>query len=381
MFAILPGLQLFLLQNRDQVKYFKDDNPVEAMVLVIVIGAIILLSIIFHLIRGRVNTTIVGKTGKRTAAATPRKFNSFSFYRIASSYGLDREQTRLLEYVFRIDGVTDAERVMRNPALLDRHFRRAYKTIEKSSNNDDEVQQRLVKLFSLRNVIEAAPGIGGASASSGQIAENTPAVLISSKDNYPVRVISSRGQNIIIDMPKNALGTPVRLVRGTKVTLSFFTRSSKGFSYDGQVAGVVDTPNGSGLQITHSGKMKSLVKRMYRRKQTSTRCEFFLVFVEDAGNGKKKAPKLVVDSKRFSGTVQDVSIGGCSIKTSAPIQIGSRLKITMDYNESNLINVLGQVLRVNRSGPMGTIMHIKFLKVPRKAFNSISTLVFGYDEG
>lgn len=81
------------------------------------------------------------------------------------------------------------------------------------------------------------------------------------------------------------------------------------------------------------------------------------------------------------GNVLDVSIGGCSIKTVSPVQVGSRLKISIDYDENFVINVLGQVLRINRSGPSGAmIVHIKFLKVPRRAFNSISALVFGFDE-
>ena len=382
MSGIFTSQHFFLLQ----ASFFREDNPMDAVIIFAVLGGIILIAVVIRLIRGGGPSSgssfgsaksSGGKGG--SSAVSPRKFNSFSLYRISSAYGLDRDQAKLLEYVFRNEGVTDPEKVMKTPAMLDRHFRKAYKTIQRSSNNDDEAQQRLVKLFSLRNVIEAAPGQGGASPASSQLAENTPAVLSTGKENFPVRVQSSHGQNIVIDMPRNSLGSPIRLTKGTKVNLSFFTKSSKGFSYEGQVVGSVDTPKGPGLQVTHSGKMKSLVKRMYRRRQTSSRCEFFMVFIEDSG-GRKKAPKLIVDSKRFSGTVQDVSIGGCSIKTSAPIQIGSRLKITLECSEGVMISVLGHVLRVNRSGPMGTIIHIKFLKVPRKAFNSISALVFGYNE-
>ena len=66
------------------------------------------------------------------------------------------------------------------------------------------------------------------------------------------------------------------------------------------------------------------------------------------------------------------------MKSAAPIQAGSRLKIDIQ-SEDAPISVLGQVLRSNRSAA-GTIIHIKFLKVPRRAFNAISALVFGYGE-
>jgi len=376
MSGIMSELYFFLLQN--QVRYFKEDNPKELKIFLIVIGAVIVIAIVVRFITGGIGSSSAGGSKGKSGGSTsiPRKFNAFTLYSIASTYGLDREQTKLLEFVFRNDAVADPEKVLRTPALLDRHFKRAYKTIAKNSSSDDEAQQRLVRLFSLRNIIEAAPASGGA-PTAGQLAENTPAVLVCGKESYPVKVLSSRGQNVVTDLPRNALGTPVRLSKGSRITLSFFTKSSKGFSFDGHVVGAVDTMNGPGLQISHTGKIKALVKRMYRRRQAAIRCEFFLVFVEETG--KKSPPKLTVDTKRFTGTVQDVSIGGCSIKTSAPVQVGSRLKITLDYSDNFLISVLGQVLRANRS-PSGTIIHIKFLKVPRKAFNSINAFVFGYDE-
>ena len=378
MFGMFQTLHFFLLQDR--VKYFKDDNPMEGVILLIAVAVVVGGALLFHVIRNAFGGSVPGPGKSRGgAAATPRKFNAFTLHRIASAYGLDRDQTRLLEFVFRNDSVADPERAMKSPALLDRHFKRAYKSIEKTSETEEDTQQRLVKLFSLRNIIEAAPG--GDDPPSGRISENTPAVLVIDNESYPVKVIASRAQNVLTEIPRNALGTPVRLSKGMKVTLSFFTKSSKGFSLEGQITGSQETENGPALLISHSGKTKPLVKRKYRRKQTTIRCAFFLVHLDDSDSGRKKAPKLVVDNKRFVGNVLDVSIGGCSIKTVSPVQVGSRLKISIDYDENFVINVLGQVLRINRSGPSGAmIVHIKFLKVPRRAFNSISALVFGFDE-
>ena len=374
MIGIFPGSYSFLLQ----VKYFKDDDPRSAMILLIAIGGIIVFGVLFHFIRNGTGASI-GGTKTRTATVTPRKFNAFTLFRISSAYGLTREQTKLLEFVFRNDAVSDPERVMKNPALLDRHFKRAYKTIERNSDSDEDAQLRLARLFSLRNAIDAAPG--AVSSSTGpQLMENTPAILLYGNDSYPVKILLSRGLNVITEIPRNALGTPLRISKGAKATLSFFTKANKGFSIEGQISGTGNTVRGPGLKIAHSGKMKPLVKRQFRRKQATMKCELYLVRLEDSGNGRKKAAKLVIDNKKFSGTIQDISIGGCAIKTSAPIQAGSRLKINMDYSGNYLITVLGQVIRINRSGFTGTVIHIKFLKVPRRAYNSINSLVFGYDE-
>ncbi|MCL2479688.1 MAG: PilZ domain-containing protein, partial [Treponema sp.] len=334
-------------------------------------------SIIVHLVRNGIGATSTG--GGSHSSSAPRRFNTFAFHRIATSYGLDKEQTQLLEFVFRSSSVNDPERVMKSSALLDKNFKHAYKTIEKNADSDEEAQQRLSLLFSLRNAIESTPGNGAGIASTSQIPDNTPAVLTTDKESYTVRILSAKGETLISEIPRNALGSAVKIPRGTKITLSFFTKSSKGFAFESRVLGSAESAQGPALELAHSGRPRPLVQRRFRRKQVNTGCVFHLVFMDAAKTGRKQAPKLIVDNRRFTGNIIDISAGGCSIKTSAPVQVGSRLKIELDYNDESMIAVLGQVLRINRSGAIGTIIHIKFIKVPRRSYNNINSMVFGYD--
>ena len=371
MLGIFSGISLFLLQTTpDITDFFWEEDPRQVKIVLIALAVIIVIAIVVNIIRHGVGPGVV-------RGITPRKFNAITLFRIASQYGLDREQTKTLEYVFRNGAVADPGRVMDNMVLMDRHFKRAYRAIEKNSVSDEDAQERMAKLFSVRNVIEVSAG--SQDISPPRLSENTPAVLILDKDNYHVKVLSSRGHTVITEIPRNSLGSPVRIGKGTKLALSFFTKSSNGFSLAGQVAGYMDTDRGSGLQINHTGKLRPLAKRMYRRKQVSMKCAMFLVNIIESGE-KKKPPRLIVDPRKFAGAVQDISAGGCAIKTSAPIQVGSRLKISLDNNDSRYIHALGQVLRTNRSGAVGTILHIKFLKISRRAFNAISAMVYDYDD-
>ena len=360
-----------------QATYFKEDNPMDAMIIIIAIGAIVVVSILARLITRGFGGSSTAVKGAKAAAVTPRKFNAFTLHRVSAAYGLDKEQTKLLEYVFRNNSVSDPDHVMKNPVILDRHFKRVFKMIEKNSSTDEDAQQNILRLFALRNVLETTSTDDETPSLS--ITENSSAILACGTENYPVKILGSRGTNVVTDLPRNVLGTPVRISKGTKVTLSFFTKSSSGFSVDGQISGVTNTDRGTGLQITHSGRKKPLVKRKFRRRQVSIPGDLFFVNIVESGSGKKKTSKLVVDPRRFRGTVQDISVGGCSLKTSAPIPVGSRLKISIDYEDTYVITVLGQVLRSNRSNT-GTILHVKFLKVPPRSYNSISSLVFGYGE-
>ena len=372
MTAAISGMPLFLLQNW---VFWPEDDPMAAIIVLVGIGVIIVFSVVFKIFNKGMNISGAGRS--RLGALAPRKFNALTLHRIATAYNLDRKQTKFLEYVFRTNSVSDPFRVLQTPTLLDRHFKRAFRTIEKNSVTEEDAQENLEKLFSLRNTIEAGSGID--ETSPVRLSEKTPAILGTGKDNFPVKVITSRGNNVVIETPKNSLGTPIRLSKGTSVSLAFFTKSSNGFSLEGQITGPVHTDFGPGFQITHSGRAKPLVKRKFRRKQTDLKCEFFLVNVIESGKGKKKTSKLVVDNRKFKGAIQDISAGGCALKSSAPVPVSSKLKIVIDYDENHFINVLGQVIRSNRS-MAGTIIHIKFLKVPRRAFNSISTMVYGYND-
>ena len=368
------GLSTMMRFSLLQIRAFRDYNPAEYMVVAIPAGVLIILALIIHLIRHGVNTPVDGKEGRIIAG--PRRFTAFTLRRISSAYNLNREQTRLLEYIFRNDSVLNPERVMKNPDLLDRHFMHAFKAIEKNSKTDETAQIHINKLFALRYAIEATPD---PDAISFNPSENTPAILTNGKETFPVKIIRSQGLDVITDIPKSILGSPIRFSTRTPITLLFFSKSSNGYSVDGRVMGTVNTDFGAGLHITHSGKKKPLAQRKYRRRQIDLKCYFFFVNIQETGTGRKKESKLIVGTKKFLGNIKDISVGGCSIKTQIPIPVGSRLKITIYYNDNYTINVLGQVIRSNRSNK-GTILHVKFLKVPTNAYTSISTLVFGFGD-
>jgi hypothetical protein len=281
----------------------------------------------------------------------------------------------MLSFVMKNDGVADPERVLQSSNLLDRHFRRAFQTREHTTGSDEDTQQKRSVLFSTRNILEATTGGGIGVNSTRLIVESTPAVLIVNNDSYPIRVISSRGAYLIVENPTSAMGEPVKVERNSPVTLSFFTKSSNGFSVDSTVYGVAKAPGvGQVLQVVHSTAIKRLSQRRFRRRQTSVSIEFNLVRLEPGP--KRHEQRMVVDKRKALGTILDISIGGCSIQTSSAISAGVRIKIAFIAAKQHVV-ALGEVLRTNRNRG-GTIMHIKFLKVPRKSMNMINALVFEY---
>jgi hypothetical protein len=373
---VLSGIPWNLLQ--ENIQYFKEDDPMAGILLMIAIVSIVVISFVVNLIKNGIGATGIQSSMRKTA---PRKFSGFVLHRLAGVYKLNKEQTKLLEQIFRSHGITDPRRVMKDPKLLDEHFKRAYKTIERISGTEEARQQKISLLFSLRYTIENVQRIENTITTTQQIADNSNIALIIENESYPVRVFSSGKDTISVECPRNTQGKPLSIPKGSRVTLSFFTKSSTGYSFDTQVLGAVQTSKGPAIQIAHSFRAKPLnYQRKFRRKQTDMACNFYLIYIEDVKTGWKKKQKMSMDKHKYSGIVLNISIGGCAIKTNASVPAGSRLKIEFNKADSQPLAVLGQILRLNKSGSKGTIVHIKFIKVPRRAWNAINTMVFEYEE-
>ena len=368
----MPGItrmHLFLLQ------YFVEDDPMQARIVIIAIVVIVAIAIVSSVIRKGGGKGIAGGSG---GYATPKGYNSFILRRAAAPYGLDGEQVKLLDYVFRNGNVSDPVRIIRDSSALDRHFKRAYKSIKRDSRDEVKTQQNLAKLYVLRNAIEAAPVEDD--ITSSMPAKNTQAVINCDSDNYNVTIYFSNNRTIITEIPKNTVGTSIKVNSGTIVNLTYSSRSNNSYSLTCSYTGIEKTEQGAGFRLNSTGRPKPLRKRQTRRRQIDIRCEFFFVQLQQSGNGKNMTSKLIVSPKKFSGNIRDISAGGCSIKTPAAVQAASRLKINCIVGNNEQISVLGQVIRSNRSSA-GTVINVKFLKVPMRAFNSINTLVFGFNEG
>lgn len=133
-----------------------------------------------------------------------------------------------------------------------------------------------------------------------------------------------------------------------------------------------------GLENSDDVASGSKSQRRFTRKQVHINCMVYLIRVKKETVGRKKVTRLIMDNKKgFRGNIQDISTGGCAISTVAPLEGAPTLRI--DFTCSGMqVSVLGQVVRSNRSQSSGTVIHTKFVKIPRRAFIEINSMIFGY---
>jgi hypothetical protein len=355
-------LALYPLQvSASDFNFDNNISPKSMIIFLIVVAVIILVFVILNLSKKG--------TGGGGSGSSSKLFSYFTLHRLARNAGLNQAQIKMLDFAFKTDDVIDPEKSLTTPALLDRHFKRAYRVIE-TSNSEQETIRKHAVLFSARNILESS-SIGTIS-STRQLRDDSTLIINNGKDKLNVNVLSTKAENLVAETPKNILGSQVKIAKGTKLNVLYFTKANKGFSFQTKVVNYTNYHGHQAMLLAHSNQLKFLSQRRYRRKQTTIACFLSLVYIE--GSGKKQ--RMVVDKRRYNGSIADISVGGCSIKTTAPVKVGARFKIEFSQGDNNLA-ALGQVLRTNKVGP-NTVVHIKFLRVTQKSMNLINAFVYDY---
>ena len=338
----------------------------EVIGIFVVIGIIVIALVIVNSFAKKGGSAIKGKSGGGGGGGSGSGlFAVFAFHRIARNLGLDNEQAKMLDYVFKTDQVTEPERSIRNAELLDRHFRRAYRILDQTQGNANENQRKIAVLFATRNIIENS--VLEVLNSSRQIKEDTTFTVIYNKDRLNLRVVSVKGDYIDVEAPKNVLGSQIKIQKGTRLTVLFFSKNNKGFSFETRVVGYATKQGHPVMMLAHSNNVRFLSQRRFRRRQANMQCALNLVVIE--GTGKKQ--HLIADKKRYKGLITDISVGGCSIKVMNPIKAGAMFKVEFQISDI-ILTALGQVLRTNRTN-VNTIAHMKFLKISQKSMNTINS--------
>ncbi|MEE8440712.1 MAG: PilZ domain-containing protein, partial [Spirochaetia bacterium] len=133
--------------------------------------------------------------------------------------------------------------------------------------------------------------------------------------------------------------------------------------------------------IEHATNIRQSQKRRSPRRECDRPCYYYPVTVITVGRGRKAKKQAFVDkNRRIFGRFEDLSAGGCAIRTQVPLTAGSILKIDFEAADGTSISVFGRVRGVERTHNRGRLMHIMFTRVSRKNLNQIQSYVYGLVE-
>ncbi len=351
-----------------QISYIQESDPKLAIIVIIIFLAGITALIIKNVLSAKrvIKNTDSNAFSGFTAAAGggPR-----SVRRIAARYGLNAAQSDFLYRHLRKTKNPDTEALAANPSAFDAFLKQSYNQIEHSAENDKTAEEEKALLFSIRAALDDYEERGTKTPSSVAIVKKSGAgVLIGPKnEHYPVRILQSQGDRVLIETPRDVMGNLIRFPRGAELSLSVMTEAAQSVIIYAKILSYTK----AGKDLITELELAPLSDRQTKRRGRRRSSRFSCVFVHYVPNSKTPP------GTGSAGLIIDVSAGGCAIKTAAPLKAGVFARVDMDDSHGNKLPFIGRVVRTNRSGN-ATIMHIQFAKIPTNSLNTIYSQLFGY---
>jgi hypothetical protein len=306
-------------------------------------------------------------------------FNRLAFRRAARRYGLRKVQIDYLEHYARQYRARSPEFLLENPAALDKLIKKAIAEIEANEGDESLLEARKSVLFGIRDLAEKHKATGKTIRSTRELPSGLSFSLLTEEgETYPSHIYEVYHNGVSAALPKGNMSDEVRLGKGSKLSCTFYNKAGQGYSFTTKVLGYEARKGSSAMILSHSDSVTLLPNRQYKRKDLNSPCYFYFVRIEDAG--KKGGKRAVADSRRVMGTIENISAGGCSLRSANPLRAGDYLKIEFDTGKGETGSAVGKVLRVNKSKRYGGVMHIKFARSSRKTLNDIRSFVYGYEE-
>jgi len=360
-----------------QTRYWKESDPRSTLIGLAVIGGIVLVLLVANLISSRRKGS--SGTGGRAAAGGSSRFSRGDFRRAARNLGIVEEHAAFLERYARVLDIADSASLFRTKERLDGFFRDVYRRIDKHEESEQVAENEKATLFAIREYLTVRSTHGAPVRSSRQMAAKTTlSFILSDQSSHPSVLRSNEPGGLAVEPILDSLGQPKRVRRGTRMTVYFYPKPRQGYSFRTKVTGYEILGGRLAMILKHSDAVTALPARRHQRRELRAPCLFRRVAVELAGSGKHAARNVRVERMAWPGTVVDVSAGGLSLQSANPLDAGGYVKIEFDPGNGQLA-VFGSVVRMNRVRG-GGVMHVRFVKISRKAVNELLSFVYGYSD-
>ncbi len=348
----------------------RNDSPA-SWIFLIVLGAVAVIAMIVNAVKA---ATKGG--GVHRLASAPSSSKS-SFMRAARRRGIPDQDAVFLHDFAKALGTLNPEFVFQNTQKLDAFFRDAFNYIDKRSESEAVAEEGKARLFSIREGITQRALLGAPISSTRELDRNTTLSIVTPDDSIRpsvVRVVESGGLGV--ERPLDEYGDPIRVGRGTKLTVFFYRKAHQGYTFTTHAAGYQEIEGSTLLVLRHSDSIRPLPARTNLRREIDAPCRFSQVRQEPARG--KQARRLVVDSLEIRGTIVDISAGGCAVKSATNFAPGALLKITFEAADG-IQTALASVVRVTALSS-GCVLHVRFARISKKAVNAVLSWVYGYAE-
>lgn len=299
--------------------------------------------------------------------------------RQAKKLGLTNEQRAVLKKLVVGLRLQNPERILSNPSYMNHALRRRIEQIDMSDDPEPQREQEKHLLFSVKRALENSSSRLRVLPSSRQIRIGQLVSLHTADGtSYESLVASNVHNGLGIEVPYQRRGSSMNWKKGTELQVRFVADGERMYSFKTRVVGYNKAGGASVVYLEHANNIRQSQKRRSPRREYDRPCYFYPVTVISTGRGRKARKQAFVNkNRRIFGRIEDLSAGGCAVRTQVPLSAGSILKVDFEAADGTPLTVFGRVRGVERTRTRGRIMHIMYTRVSRKNLNQIQSFVYG----
>jgi len=351
------------------IEAFQITTPTTGQIVILIV--IVVVIVIAFFVASRTSTAKGKKVGKTTT--TGGGWNNF--YQIAKARRLTKGEIEVLKRLVVANGVTKPTIVFTSNNVLDSCIQRAIRKLGLKEMKGESKDNLINAYYRLRSKIIRSRGIKRVTTTRDIPIGARVRVTLSNYGSFPVKINKNEDNYLGISIPVLPPGKIIPWGR-KKVSINYWRQNDAGYTFETRVIDIIITDEIQTLCLKHTNKVKRVQKRLYPRKSIRLPVIFSkLRIIEE--EGKKKA---IVDRKESHwGTVVDISVGGLSVETTAPIDKKNYIRVEFEVREDYKIVAYGKVKRIERNPIRKTwMMHTQFTKITKKDRNEIFALLYNY---
>ncbi len=362
-------VNLILLQSGFQ--FWPEQNTTS-----IIIGIVLILAFFAVLLIGGISAS-----KGRKSAASKRKFNRNVFQRMASNVGLTKTQLESLENLIRVCKVKQPFLIFSNAGLLDDILKKGIYSVNHNKElSSEDKEKQLNDYFKIKEKLEKSSRKGVGITSTNLIRPGQ-SMVISFPDGSQLqtKIVTNLKRMLVCAIPEELGTARLQWKRGTNIKSHFWRNNDSGYMFESKILGYDDLKGQAAFLIQHSRTLRRSQQRKFRRRPLARSCFFYPIEIVSVGKGRNERRRAYVQENfKHLGNFLDISAGGCSINSQAPLERGKLLMIQFEIERGQRLTAYGKVRRVTRNRGLFSIMHIMFTKVTSRNLNSIYSYVYNY---
>lgn len=303
-------------------------------------------------------------------------------HEVTKRCGFDANQADFFAQLCNKYRISNPLYLLRNEKMLDEVFSQAFQSLKATETTAKETELSKTILFRIRESIDNYRKSVTLINSTRSIESGLEVLLTTpQEEQYPIVIVENTAQGIMFRIPRDGFGNEIRLPIRTKVGLFFTTETDQSYTCTSRIVRYESGSRETYGIIAHSDSLTALPNRKHDRLEFELSCTFQQVKVANIINGKQTVHKFYPEGRGYSGIILDISAGGCSMQTPHPPAQNTYIQIQCSLNAKSSDTMTGKIININdASRGTGSLMHIKFAKMPRATMNRIFSLIFNFGD-